>query len=120
MNDTSDVNTVVLRGTISSEPRVRELPSGSIVTQLELTTRVGGSTSSVPVALHDKTVRSGAGDDVVVVGHVHRRFFRAGGVTQSRTEVVATHVVRTTRRKSIERLITTTADELRRDLLDVC
>jgi single-strand DNA-binding protein len=34
-----------------------------------------------------------AGDDVVVVGRVRRRFFRAGGATASRTEVVADRVV---------------------------
>ena len=33
-----------------------------------------------------------AGQAVVVVGHVRRRFFRAGGATQSRTEVVAERV----------------------------
>jgi single-strand DNA-binding protein len=33
------------------------------------------------------------GSEVVVAGHVRRRFFRAGGVTQSRTEVVATRVI---------------------------
>jgi hypothetical protein len=33
------------------------------------------------------------GDAVVAVGRVRRRFFRAGGVTQSRTEVVAASVV---------------------------
>jgi single-strand DNA-binding protein len=31
---------------------------------------------------------------VVVSGRVRRRFFRAGGVTQSRTEVVAARVAR--------------------------
>lgn len=35
---------------------------------------------------------------VVVAGRVHRRFFRAGGLTQSRTEVVAEHVA--TRRQT--------------------
>ncbi|HET7523922.1 MAG TPA: hypothetical protein VFJ79_07250, partial [Acidimicrobiales bacterium] len=35
-----------------------------------------------------------AGVGVVVVGRVRRRFFRSGGVTQSRTEVVASRVVR--------------------------
>ena len=38
-----------------------------------------------------------AGDEVLVTGRIRRRFFRAGGVTQSRTEVVATDVVPTRR-----------------------
>jgi hypothetical protein len=35
-----------------------------------------------------------AGDEVVVVGSVHRRFFQAGGATASRVEVEADIVVR--------------------------
>ena len=51
---------------------------------------------SVPVAWFEPPSSAsamGAGDDVVVVGRVRRRFFRAGGATASRTEVVAAAVV---------------------------
>ena len=99
------INVVVLRGVITSEPRVRELPSGSVVTQLEVTTRGDELTASVPVVVHDRPVTVTAGDEVVVRGHVHRRFFRAGGVTQSRTEVVAAEVVRSRRSRSVERTL---------------
>jgi single-strand DNA-binding protein len=34
-----------------------------------------------------------AGDEIVVVGRVRRRFFRSGGATQSRTEVVVDALV---------------------------
>ncbi len=98
-------NVVLLRGTLSNDPVVRELPSGGTVTQVELTTRVDGRAVSVPVAVHQQTVSVGAGDNVVVVGHVSRRFFRAAGVTQSRTEVVATEVVKATRKRTVERAI---------------
>ena len=100
-----DNNVVVLRGRVTSEPRVRELPSGTIVTQIEVTTRSDGGVASVPVAVVDRSVGCSAGDDVVVAGHVRRRFYRAGGVTQSRTEVVAADVVRIGRRRAVERLI---------------
>lgn len=106
------INLVVLRGTISSDPRQRELPSGDSVTQLEITTRTDRSTSSVPVVVHERPVHVGAGDEVVVTGHVHRRFFRAAGQTQSRTEVVAAQVVRTTRRRSVERALIAVVSEL--------
>lgn len=106
-------NLVLLRGTISSEPVVRALPSGDTVTQVEVTTRVGGRATSVPVAVHDRDVTVGAGDDVVVTGYVSRRFFRAGGVTQSRTEVIATDVVRATRRRTVERVVETVHDAVR-------
>lgn len=98
-------NLVVLRGAVTSEPKRRELPSGSVVTNIELTTRGDGPTASVPVVVHDRPVDVGAGDDVVVVGHVQRRFFRAGGVTQSRTEVIAARVVPTRRARTAARAV---------------
>ncbi len=98
-------NMVLLRGTLTGDPVVRELPSGEAVTQVELTTRVDGRAISVPVAVHHLTVTAGAGDVVVVTGYVSRRFFRAGGMTQSRTEVIATEVVRATRKRTVERVI---------------
>jgi len=49
-----------------------------------------------------------AGTEVVVVGSVRRRFFRTGGATASRTEVVATQVVPARQRKRVSAL----ADEV--------
>ena len=40
----------------------------------------------------DRVIIRFAGDEVVVVGRARRRFFRAGGATASRTEVVAAQV----------------------------
>jgi single-strand DNA-binding protein len=108
------LNVAVLRGTVSSDPRVRELPSGSSVTNVEVTIRLDDSTCSVPVVVHDATVKVVAGDEVVVVGHVARRFFRAGGVTQSRTEVVARTIVKASRRRSVERTVGAAVDEISR------
>lgn len=102
-------NLVVLRGTITSEPRRRELPSGGVVTQIELTTRSDSLTTSVPVVVHDRPVDVGTGDEVVVTGHVSRRFFRAGGVTRSRTEVVAAAVIKATRLRTVERALVAVA-----------
>ena len=98
-------NLAVLRGVVTSDPTVRELPSGGTVTNVEVTTRGEGVTASVPVVVHDRSVGVSAGDEVVVVGHVHRRFFRAGGVTQSRTEVIATHLVPARRSRTVERAV---------------
>jgi single-strand DNA-binding protein len=102
------MNVVVLRGVLSSAPVIRELPSGSIVHTLELTTRdEEGRSASVPVAWFDPpgapTLDTGA--EVVVTGSVRRRFFRAGGTTQSRTEVVASAVVPASRRRQVERAV---------------
>ncbi len=46
-----------------------------------------------------------AGAGVVVTGRVRRRFFRAGGITQSRTEVVASKVVRATATSRVAALL---------------
>ena len=101
----NEFNLVVLRGHLSSEPRARELPSGSTLVQLEVTTRSDAGAESVPVAWFDQPFAGAAGDEVVVVGRVRRRFFRAGGVTQSRTEVVAPDSGSARRRRSVERVV---------------
>jgi hypothetical protein len=56
------------------------LPSGDTLAQLHVTTRVGASALSVPVCVHEPkqwVERLDAGDVVMVVGHVRRRFFCA-------------------------------------------
>ena len=98
-------NVVLLRGRVSSEPRVRELPSGSAIVNLEVTTLVDNVSVSVPVVVEAATVECTAGDDVVIVGTVRRRFFRAGGATQSRTEVLADKVVRASRTRAVQKLV---------------
>ena len=98
-------NVVLLQGRVSSEPRVRELPSGSAVVNIEVTTTLDEGSVSVPVVLDGSTVECTAGDEVLVVGHVRRRFFRAGGVTQLRTEVHAERVVRASRTRAARKLV---------------
>jgi single-strand DNA-binding protein len=102
------MNVVVLQGTLSSEPVVRELRSGSVVWSFEITTRDDeGAASSVPVSWFDPPAPPGwaSGDDVVVRGVVRRRFFRSGGGTQSRTEVVAELVVSARDRRKVARAL---------------
>ena len=95
------MNVVALRGTLSSDPVTRTLTSGSVLVSLELTTLVDGASVSVPVAWFDPPaeVAWAAGDTLLVTGTVRRRFFRTGGLTQSRTEVVATEVIAGGRRQ---------------------
>ena len=100
-------NVVLLAGDLSGPPRRRELPSGSVLVEFDVTTRGESGTGSVPVAWFDPgTAADGvlAGTSVVVAGHVRRRFFRAGNVTQSRTEVVASRVIVSGRAAAIARL----------------
>ncbi|MDP1879202.1 MAG: hypothetical protein Q8M17_16770 [Actinomycetota bacterium] len=97
------MNIVVLRGVLSSDPVSRTLASGSVLVSLELTTEVDGAGVSVPVAWFDPPVPVAwaAGESLVVTGTVRRRFFRTGGLTQSRTEVVAADVVQIGRRRQV-------------------
>lgn len=106
------VNVAVLGGTITSEPRERTLASGRRVVNLDVTTLVDDVRVSVPVVVHDRDVTVTEGAQVVVIGHVARRYFRAGGVTQSRTEVVADRVVRAGRRRDVERAVSAAIDRL--------
>lgn len=90
-------NVVALVGRLARPPESKELLSGDRLVSYEVTvTREGERAEGVPVvwfgappsaADHD------VDDAVVVVGRVRRRFYRAGGATQSRTEVVAETVV---------------------------
>ena len=60
--------------------------------------RDGERAETAPVVWPDAPASAAALDveqEVLVVGRVRRRFFRAGGSTQSRTEVVADLVVPT-------------------------
>lgn len=116
MIDTASINTVVVAGTVSAEPVVRELTSGSTVLQFDLNTPIDGDNVSVPIAWHDPTAAQQStiarGVHVVVVGSVRRRFFRVGGQTQSRTEVIATTVVPARRAKSVRSTIAAVAAAL--------
>ena len=121
--DTYSENLAVLCGPVANEPTSRELPGGGRVVSFDVATRPSRTPQtrmSVPVAWYDPTpsalasldgaFRSGHG--VVVIGSVRRRFFRSGGSTQSRTEVVADRVVPATRRKTLRSVLGATADAL--------
>ena len=113
--ETAWLNVALLRGACSSPADVRVLPSEQVLAQLQVTTRVDGRAMSVPVAVLEPPAWVQAldnGDEVIVVGHVRRRFFRVAGSTASRVEIVAEMVapardrrrLRTVRRR-IEELL---------------
>ena len=47
-----------------------------------------------------------------VRGSVRRRFFRTGGITQSRTEVVAADIVEAGKRRQVQRVLRLAAEKL--------
>jgi single-strand DNA-binding protein len=97
MDETESFNVAIVRGACSSAPEIRVLPSEQRLAQLQVTTRVGGKAMSVPVSVLEpaawvETLETG--DEVVILGAVRRRFFRAGGATASRVEIEAEVVCR--------------------------
>ena len=98
------MNVVVVKGVLSRAPEVRELPSGEAVVNYEVTVRrAEGPAEGVPVVRYGELVAElDVGAEVVVTGRVRRRFFRSGGVTQSRTEVVAEQVIPTSKRHRVK------------------
>ncbi len=91
------LNMAVVIGNLAKPVEVRNLASGVSIANFDLVVpQIDGTPDTVPVALFeppDETSQWPAGEVLVVVGRVRRRFFRAGPSTQSRTEVVAENVV---------------------------
>jgi single-strand DNA-binding protein len=123
MNDHDETvlgNIAVIRGSVRAEPTARELPGGGVVVQFDVatTTEAAGRqlSVSVPVAWNDPTAAQlgvlAGGSEVLVVGTVRRRFFRVGGVTQSRTEVVADAVVPMRQHKRVGAALRAAADRV--------
>lgn len=94
---------VVLRGVVRDAGLQIDLADGTTLRAVDLATDDGPinliwSTDHPPGEIAD-------GEEVVVVGRLRRRFFRAGGRTVGVTEVVAEQLVRSRRRKVVERML---------------
>jgi len=98
-------NLAVLAGCLAKAAEPRLLADGSTVWELDIAIRAEGRAAvGVPVswAAPPSGVDPGGwapGDEVLVVGSVRRRFYRAGGATVSRTDVLADAVVPARNRK---------------------
>jgi single-strand DNA-binding protein len=91
------LNVVVVLGSLAKPVQVKVLPSGSSLTSFDVVVRKADQVAdTVPVVLFDApqgVPELAAGETILVVGRVRRRFFRSGPSTQSRTEVVADKVL---------------------------
>lgn len=109
-------NLTVLTGTVTAAPTRRALPSGADVVNFDVATHVEGETATVPIAWYDPSDTAlssfDAGEEIVVIGSVRRRFFRVGGQTQSRTEVVASTLVPTRRTKTARSALAAAAAQI--------
>lgn len=106
------MNIAVVQGRVRTEPDRRLASDGSLLLSFDVVVErsqgrspldAGGVAApntigaQVPVTWNGgeaKAPRFAAGDLVTVVGSVHRRFYRRGGATVSRTDVRADRVVR--------------------------
>lgn len=118
----SFLNLVVASGRLSRPARETLLASGDRLVSLELTVpRDDGPAEGLPVVWPGAPVSAASldvGEEVLVSGRVRRRFFRSGGATQSRTEVVAASVVRL-RRARRARAVTAAAVATLQEVLAV-
>lgn len=113
-------NLVVLHGTVTKEVEERTLAAGTLVAQFDVTTPIddGGKLSniSLPVSWLDPSATDMSlvvvGEAVVVIGSVRRRFFRVGGMTQSRTEVVVDTLIPARRRKTARSAVAAAVNDL--------
>ena len=107
------VNLVVVQGLVRDQPVARSLPSGQQVISFELAVRtVDEALESVPIVVFDTACGLAPDDELVVIGRVRKRFFRAGGATQSRTEVVAARIIPARRRAQVTRALDQAIDVL--------
>ena len=102
-SEPTTVNLAVLRGVCPSPPEIRVLESGRRLASLALRTHGPGvRATSVPVTVWDppawlETIADG--EELVVVGAVHRRFFRTASGSAAKAEVEASYVARATRQR---------------------
>ena len=98
-------NVVALAGRVVRPAEERVLASGERLVSYEVAVRPEGeAASTLTVVLTDppdSASQHAVETEVVVVGSVRRRFFRSGGVTQARTEVVANAFVPARNRKRV-------------------
>ncbi len=120
MEEPLHLNLAAFRGAVIIDSFVRTWTAGTDVAPFYVSTSIESKgrtvNASVPVALHQPssavlaTLVSGA--DVAVVGRVERRFFRSGGITQSRTELIAERVVPARRTQTVRSLFAHAAELL--------
>lgn len=86
-------------------PEVRVVDSRRRSTTFTLACVADGRRVVVPVVAVDVDIPAvKTGDDVTVLGHVRRRFWRADGRIQGVTEVVADEIVSTRRSAKVDAL----------------
>ena len=95
----------LVRGRLLAPPVVRVIDNRHRSTTFDLACVAGGRRVLVPVVAVDVDIPAlKTGDDVTVLGHVRRRFWRANGRIQGVTEVVADEIAATRRGAKVDAL----------------
>lgn len=107
-------NIVVVVGAVVRDAEVRVLADGVEVAEVDVRVALDGApAATVPVRCAAAAGASlVAGDEVVVVGAVRRRFFRTGGATVSRTDVLADAVLPAGSSKRVSAVLAAAAERL--------
>jgi single-strand DNA-binding protein len=107
-------NQVFLRGRLAAVPTFRDLPSGDVLAVFRVTVarppgdraRVDSiECATVKPRLHKTLARANVGDDVEVVGSLHRRFWRtpAGPASRYAVDVGSVRLTKAGRRGAASR-----------------
>jgi hypothetical protein len=109
-----NTNVSLVRGTLVALPTVRVIDRHQRATTFDLATVVAGKRAVVPVvALNMDLPIIKVGDEVTVLGHVRRRFFRVGTRTQSVTELMVEHIVPGNKSARLEKLYASLTTRIR-------
>ena len=101
-------------GSAGGLPTVRVIDRHQRATTFDLAAVVSGKRSVVPVvAVNMDLPIIKVGDEVTVLGHVRRRFFRVGARTQSVTEIVVEQIVTARKPQRLEALYSELASRVR-------
>ncbi len=91
------MNIAVVQGSVRNAPDCREARDGSLLVSFDLVID-GSPRTYVPITwVGDAAARPSTiteGQTLTVIGSVHRRFYRSGSTTSSRTDVRAERIVR--------------------------
>jgi single-strand DNA-binding protein len=102
---TTPVNLAIVCGPCSAAPELRVLESGTRVASLSVRVPAGEQATSVPVTVWDPPAwieALDAGDEVIVVGQVRRRFYSRPGGVGSRVDLEAVTIARARDRRRVD------------------
>jgi hypothetical protein len=108
------MNIAVVAGVVSADIDLRTLNDGTLAYAFDLKTGLAGAAGTVPVSWIDPPSRVDlvAGDEVLVVGHVQKRFYRVGAQTVAKTELLVHSLTPVRAKRRISTVLGDVVDEV--------